>query len=61
MRILRVLVVTVALVLQAVLIWPAESVGGQDQDIQWVTNFDEALAMAKTEKKPVYLDFFNPN
>jgi hypothetical protein len=61
MRMLRVLVVAAALVLQAALIWPTESVGGQDQGIQWVTNFDEALARAKAEKKPVYLDFFNPN
>src|SRR5512139_4085607 len=61
MRIQRVLVVAVALVLQTALIWPIESVGGQDQDIQWVTNFDEALARAKAEKKPVYLDFFSRN
>ncbi len=61
MRIPRVFVVAMALVLQAALIWPAESAGGQDQGIQWVTNFDEALARAKTEKKPVFLDFFNPN
>jgi hypothetical protein len=61
MRILPVLVVAVALVLQTALIWPAEPVGRQDQGIQWVTNFDEALARAKAEKKPVYLDFFNPN
>ena len=61
MRILPVLVVAVALVLQTALVWPAEPGGGQDQGIQWVTNFDEALARAKAEKKPVYLDFFNPN
>ena len=61
MRILPVLVVAVALVLQTALVWPAEPVGGQDHGIQWVTNFDEALARAKAEKKPVYLDFFNPN
>ena len=61
MRILPVLVVGVALVLQTALVWPAEPGGGQKQGIQWVTNFDEALARAKAEKKPVYLDFFNPN
>ena len=61
MRFLPVLLVAVALVLQTALVWPAEPGGGQDQGIQWVTNFDEALARAKAEKKPVYLDFFNPN
>ena len=61
MRFLRVLVVAVALVSQTAVIWLAEPVAGQDQGIQWVTNFDEALARAKAEKKPVYLDFFNPN
>lgn len=61
MRFLRVLVVAVALFLQTSLIWPAEPVGGQDQGIQWVTNFDEALARAQAEKKLVFLDFFNPN
>ena len=61
MRILQVLVVAVALALQTALIWPAEPVGGQGKSIQWVTNFDESLALAKAENKPVYLDFFNPN
>jgi hypothetical protein len=61
MRILQVLVVAVALVLQTALIWPAEPVGGQGKGIEWLTNFDEALARAKAENKPVYLDFFNPN
>jgi len=61
MRILRVLVVAVALVMQTAPIWAAEQVRGQDQGIQWVTNFDEALARATAEKKPIYLDFFNPN
>jgi len=28
--------------------------------IQWETDFVKALARAKTEKKPVLMDFFNP-
>jgi len=28
--------------------------------IQWETDFSKALKRAKTEKKPVLLDFFNP-
>ena len=51
----------IGLVLLAAPIWPTESVFGQGQGIQWVTNFDEALAKAKAENKPVFLDFFNPN
>jgi hypothetical protein len=56
-----VLAFLLALVLQTAPIWSAEPAGGQDQGIQWVTNFDEALARAKAENKPVFLDFFNPN
>jgi len=40
---------------------PAEPARAQDQGIQWITNFDEALARAKAENKPIFLDFFNPN
>jgi uncharacterized protein YyaL (SSP411 family) len=29
--------------------------------IEWETNMDEALARARSENKPVFLDFFNPN
>jgi hypothetical protein len=60
-KIHHVAVVMAALVLQTALGWSAEPIGGQNGGIQWVTNFDEALARAKIEKKPVYLDFFNPN
>ena len=28
--------------------------------IQWESDFDEALAQAKTKCKPLLLDFFNP-
>jgi hypothetical protein len=61
MKINHVAVVMAALVLQTALGWSAEPIGGQNVGIQWVTNFDEALARAEIEKKPVYLDFFNPN
>lgn len=30
------------------------------QQIQWETEFDTALAHAKNENKPIFLDFFNP-
>jgi len=29
--------------------------------IQWLTDMGTALQKAKTEKKPILLDFFNPN
>jgi hypothetical protein len=30
-------------------------------DIMWEKEMDAALARAKAEKKPILLDFFNPN
>lgn len=29
--------------------------------INWETNFQEGLARAKAEQKPVLLDFYNPH
>lgn len=29
--------------------------------IKWLTSFSEAMAAAKSQKKFVFLDFFNPN
>ena len=31
------------------------------EGIYWETNLDEALRRARTENKPILLDFFNPN
>ncbi len=28
--------------------------------INWETDFDKALKRSKTEGKPIFLDFFNP-
>jgi hypothetical protein len=61
MRFTRFLVVAVALVSLTAPIWLPSPAGAQGQGIQWVTNFDEALARAKAENKLVFLDFFNPN
>jgi len=30
------------------------------KNIKWETEIDAALALARVEKKPVLLDFFNP-
>ena len=30
-------------------------------EIKWIADMKAALSMAKTESKPVLLDFFNPN
>lgn len=29
--------------------------------IQWIAALEDALNLAKSEEKPVLLDFFNPN
>jgi hypothetical protein len=29
-------------------------------EIRWLTSLDEALALAKSQSKPVLLDFFSP-
>ncbi len=29
--------------------------------IQWITDLETALELARKENKPVMLDFFNPN
>jgi hypothetical protein len=29
--------------------------------VAWITDMDNALAKAKAEKKPILIDFFNPN
>ena len=38
----------------------ADSSKQATQQIHWLTGLDEALARAKSENKPVFLDFFNP-
>lgn len=60
MRILSALLVVAALILQTEAIVSAETAGRSDQGIQWVANFDEALALGRAENKPVFIDFFNP-
>jgi hypothetical protein len=30
-------------------------------DIKWIGDLETALSLAKSEGKPVLLDFFNPN
>jgi hypothetical protein len=34
--------------------------GEKTQQIQWLTNVDQALAVAKSKNKPVFLEVFNP-
>jgi len=38
----------------------ADKSSESNQRIQWLTSIDEAMAKAKSEKKPMLLDFFNP-
>jgi hypothetical protein len=30
-------------------------------EVAWITDMDDALRKAKAEKKPILIDFFNPN
>lgn len=32
-----------------------------DREIVWKDSYKEALKLAKKEKKPLLIDFFNPN
>ena len=31
-----------------------------DMKVNWETEFDKALERSKSERKPIFLDFFNP-
>jgi len=33
----------------------------ETSEIQWLTDFGTALKRAKSENKPIFLDFFNPD
>jgi hypothetical protein len=61
MRIVSVLLVVAALAWHAEAIGAGEAPGESGRGIQWMTDFDEALARGRAENKPVLLDFFNPN
>ncbi len=61
MRIAAVLLLAAVLVFQGVPIGLAETTGRSDQGIQWMTDFDQALAQGRTNNKPIFIDFFNPN
>ncbi len=30
-------------------------------EVRWIRNFEDALPLAKSEGKPILLDFFGPN
>lgn len=61
MKLLPVLMIGMALVAHAAGLSFAESTEGQQHDITWLTNIDEAFAQAHASNKPVFLDFFNSN
>lgn len=60
MRITSFLAVAAFLLVQVIFMPLTASAEGNDQ-IKWQTNFSEALARARSENKPVLLDFFNPS
>jgi hypothetical protein len=53
--------IIMVLLAHCVMVVAADSSRQGNQQIQWLTGLDEALARVKSENKPVFLDFFNPN
>lgn len=54
------IMVILALFAQAAISLAGDKSKEETRQIQWLTSIDEAMARAKSEKKPVFLDFFNP-
>jgi hypothetical protein len=40
---------------------PSQAQKQEASEIQWLTDMGTALQRAKSENKPILLDFFNPN
>ncbi len=60
-RIVPVSLISIALVAQVMLVSSPGSAAEQQQGIQWSEDFEEALGRAHVEKRPIFIDFFNPN
>jgi len=54
-------IIMLALFAQGEIAVTADNSKQETRQIQWLTSLDKALAKAKSENKPVFLDFFNPN
>jgi hypothetical protein len=54
------LTIIVVLFAHCAMVSAADSSKQGNQQIHWLTGLDEALSRAKSENKPVFLDFFNP-
>ncbi|MCX5861109.1 MAG: hypothetical protein NTW27_03160 [Deltaproteobacteria bacterium] len=54
-------IVGLLVVFQATGISWAQTNGSHVQGIQWLTDFDAAMALSRSENKTVFIDFFNPN
>jgi len=52
--------IILALFAQATISLAVDKSNKETQQIHWLTGLDEALSRAKSENKPVFLDFFNP-
>ncbi len=60
MGIVPVWIIAAALIAQGMLVSSPASAAEQ-QGIQWSEDFEEALSRAQVEKRPIFIDFFNPN
>jgi len=61
MSIVPVWIIAAALIAQSILTSSPGSAAEQQQGIQWSEDFEEALKRAHVDKRPIFIDFFNPN
>ncbi|MBI4962447.1 MAG: hypothetical protein HY913_04155 [Desulfomonile tiedjei] len=55
------IMVMVALFAQGAVVIAEDGSSEGTGQIKWLNGIDAALSQAKSENKPVFLDFFNPN
>jgi len=61
MKKLLVLMALMVICASALMAVGSEAQKQEASEIQWLTDMATALQRAKSESKPIFLDFFNPN